>query len=160
MLRTLVRRASRAAVPATVGVILVLGAASPAQGEDVGDGYLDCNGGEICLIMMDVCNTSTINCSNPKGAVYLTYQKHFWWSQSHASYEWTDVYTGDKTSWTVRNSASAIRNRDTQCSVKVIDDRGPIPDDVQYILQGLGHSYFDLQSHVDDQNDRHERYSC
>lgn len=107
---------------------------------DSGNGQLTCDGGEICL-------------SRDSGS--FTWQKHFWWAAEHGGYYWTNVNDGTGGT-TVVNSASAVKNRDTGCTVKVINDRGALPDYVQ-IFAANSNTWFSLVSGVNDANDRHER---
>ena len=110
---------------------------------DSGDGSLACNGGEICF-------------SRDDGN--YTYQKHFWYSADHAGYKFVNVTNGTTTSSYVRDGADQIRNRDSNCDVKVVDDRGWYPDDV-FVAINDG-SWKTISSAVDNENDRHERFSC
>jgi transposase len=107
---------------------------------DSGDGSLACNAGEICF--------------NRDGA-NLTYQKHFWYSGDHSGYTFTNVSTGATGQGYLRDNAYSVKNRDSSCNVKVVDDRGIYPDDYQTIDNN--NSWTTLISSVRDQNDRHER---
>jgi hypothetical protein len=129
-----------AAAVAFVGTAVLNGQSASA---DVGDGLLSCNSGEICY-SRDPANT--------------TYQKHFWWASDHAGYQFTNVSTGATNQGALQNGADQIRNRDTSCEVKTVDDRGIFPDDVYNVYHdGTWH---DIPGSVDDENDRHERHAC
>lgn len=96
-----------------------------------------CTTGEICFYKND----------NGGGAVYETIAR----AQSHTNLRFSDGKA-------VRNNVDSVRNRDTSCSIKVVDDRGIYPDDWQSITNN-GRIY-NLISSVSNQNDRHERSSC
>lgn len=85
---------------------LIVGAA--AAKADVGDGKLGCNQYEIYFSRLD--------------DVY-TWQKHFFYSGTHANYKFTNVETGKVSDYYLHNNADEIRNRDGSCDVKVIDDQ-------------------------------------
>jgi hypothetical protein len=120
---------------------LGLGAlAAPGAVADVGDGNLACNRGEICL---------SYSSSN-------VYQKHFWNAGSHGAYNFTNVNNGQASSHPVRDNTYSVWNRDTTCTVKVIDDKGILPDDVHSIGKNQG-GWIKLSDSVRNQNDRHER---
>lgn len=129
--RTLVVMASTAAM-AFLGV--------GAVNADVGDGKLACNYGEICF-------------NRDAGNRY--YQKHFWKHGSHINLTFTDVRNGATNKGKLRDNAYSVRNRDTKCPVKVIDDRGIMVDDVHEIPNDS--RWYTLKRSVRDQNDRHER---
>jgi transposase len=113
--------------------------AAPASA-DVGDGRLTCNSGEICY-SRDEGNTN--------------YQKHFWNAGWHTDYSFTDVRNGTGGQGAVRDGADQIRNRDTRCNVKVVNDHGVLPDQHRtYVNDG---SWYVLHSDVRNKNDRHER---
>jgi hypothetical protein len=85
--------------------------ATPAQA-DVGDGSLACNVGEICLAQ------------DFDGS--YEWQKHFWWDANYDGYYFTSVKTG-ASGGPVRDQVSSVKNRDTQCSVRLYNDRGIFP---------------------------------
>lgn len=58
----------------------------------------------------------------------------------------------------VKNNADQVRNRDSSCHVKVVDDRGIYPDDV-FTAVNDG-NWKTICSSVDNENDRHERFNC
>ena len=103
-----------------------------AASADGGDGLLACNSGEICL-SWDA-NTSQ--------------QRHFYYNANHADYRFANGQP-------VRDNVYSVNNRDTACSVRIIDDRGFYPDDVQVISRNTG--WTRLADSVRNQNDRHER---
>lgn len=120
---------------------LGLGAvAAPGAAADSGDGNLACNRGEICL---------SFSATN-------VYQKHFWYAASHSGYNFTNVQNGQGSSYPVRDNTYSIWNRDTACTVKVVDDRGIFPDDVHAIGKNQS-GWIRLADSVRNQNDRHER---
>ena len=124
------------AVATAAGTVFSTGVATA----DSGDGNLNCNAGEICF--------------NRDGGT-LTYQKHFWYSGNHSGYTFTNVETGAGGQGDLRDNAYSVKNRDSSCDVKVVDDRGVYPDDYQTIANN--NSWTTLISSVRDQNDRHER---
>ncbi len=75
--------------------------------------------------------------------------REFYWGTSHTNLNW---YGGPGY---VRNDADSAMNRDSECTVRVIDDRGWWPDDWQDIPNNG--TLYDLISSVDNENDRHER---
>lgn len=131
----------RKAVVAGLGsAFLLVGVFTTPASADVGDGSLGCNTGEICFAR-DSTNT--------------TYQKHFWYAGWHTNYTFTNVSSGAGGQGAVRDNAYQIKNLDTACTIKVIDDHGILPDDVSSISR---QSYWQvIGSSVRDQNDRHER---
>ena len=107
---------------------------------DSGDGKIACNTGEICFARDDAS---------------VMYQKHFWYGASHDNYYFWDTVENDADGSELKNNADQVRNRDRTCDVKVIDDRGLLPDDVQTIPNnGV---WTPLKDSVDNENDRHER---
>ena len=75
--------------------------------------------------------------------------REFYWSSGHSGLPWVG-YSGY-----VRNDAQSAKNRDSECTFRVIDDRGWWPDDWQDIPNdGVLRN---LISSVDNENDRHER---
>ncbi len=58
----------------------------------------------------------------------------------------------------LKNNAESVINRDNQCDVRVIDDRGWWPDDWQDIPND--NTAYNLISSVDNENDRHEERNC
>ncbi|MBQ1050241.1 hypothetical protein KBX50_17410 [Micromonospora sp. C51] len=99
-------RARAAGVITTLAMVFagLFVAAGPAQAADVGDGYLSCNRGEICL-------------KKNWDSKYNDAIKHFWYSQRHDNYNWG----GNNASGSVVFAASMFWNRDTQCRVYVVD---------------------------------------
>lgn len=78
-----------------------------------------------------------------------------WETQSRASSH-TNIFGSN--GYTVRNNVDSVRNRDSSCDIKVVDDRGINPDDVDTVPNdGLMKN---LKSSVDNENDRHEKGSC
>lgn len=136
----------RRSTTAVALVVAALGAVSMPAQADVGDGKLACNSGEICFSRDYYSGTKP------------TYQKHFWYSGDHDGYYFVNVNTGVQDTTPLRDNANALRNRDTQCSVKVIDWRSFWPDDTQTI-PNTG-QWVNLDSSVVNQNDRHERVNC
>ncbi|WP_433825903.1 hypothetical protein ACQP2E_27815 [Actinoplanes sp. CA-015351] len=122
------------------GAVMALGALAGPASADVGDGNLACNSGEICFAR-DATNT--------------TYQKHFWNAGSHSSYTFTNVTNGAGGQGALKDNSPQLKNRDTVCTVKVIDDHGVLPDDVS--SHGRSTAWQAINSSVKDQNDRHER---
>ncbi|MET7968717.1 hypothetical protein [Micromonospora sp. NPDC005305] len=122
------------------GALFMVGAFAAPASADVGDGKLTCNTGEICYAR-DSDNTN--------------YQKHFWDEGWHTSYTFTDVRNGTGGQGNVRDGADQIRNRDTECSVKVVDDHGVLPDD--HRTYSNNSTWYVLHSDIKNQNDRHER---
>lgn len=106
---------------------------------DSGDGRRSCNLGEICF---------------SKDYPASSWQKHFWYAGDHQGYYWFNVSTG-ASGTAVRNSASAIKNRDTVCRVKVVNDRNVLPDGVE--IYSPNDTTWRYLSSVNDANDRHER---
>lgn len=131
---------SRTGVAAALSVSLAVFGATAASAADSGDGYLACNSGEICFGSADG-NT--------------TYQKHFFWGADHANYFFTNVNTGVQSTTPLKDNADQVRNRDSACAVRVIDDRGILPDDWQDIPNNG--NWTTLITTVDNENDRHER---
>lgn len=133
----------RSALLSVAGLALAAGGGlflAPAASADSGDGNLACNGGEICF-SRDSTNT--------------TYQKHFWYAGNHDGYTFTNVTNGAGGQGGLRDGADQVRNRDTACSVKVVDDRGIWPDDY-HVISNSG-SWTRLKDDTRNQNDRHER---
>lgn len=124
------------------GALFMIGALATPASADVGDGNLACNTGEICYAR-DIDNT--------------TYQKHFWNEGWHTSYTFTNVTNGTGGQGSVRDGADQIRNRDTACSVKVVDDHGALPDDHRTYANNS--TWYTLHTDIRNQNDRHERCS-
>jgi transposase len=120
-----------------------VGAGVTIANADSGDGNLACNGGEICFARDD-------------GS--YTYQKHFYYGASHDNYVFTNVTTGSADGGYLKNNADQIRNRDSSCDVKVVDDRGIYPDDV-FTAVNDG-NWKTISGEVDNENDRHERFNC
>jgi len=106
---------------------------------DDGDGNLACNSGEICYTWDGT----------------YTYQKHFWNAGNDDNYVFTNVTNGVRSGYQVRDNAWGVWNRDTACNVRIVDDRGFYPDDVQTIYRNGG--WTKLIDSVRNQNDRHER---
>lgn len=106
---------------------------------DNGDNTPSCVANEICL-------------SKDAGTPW---QKHFWWGAEHGGYYWVNVTTGVGGT-TVVNSASVVKNRDSACSIKIIDDRGILPDNYQVFAAAIN-TWYPLNSALNNQNDRHER---
>ena len=96
-----------------------------------------CTTGEICFYKND----------NAGGAVYETISR----SQSHSNLKFSDGTA-------VKNNVDSVKNRDTSCNIKVVDDRGVLPDDWQTIVNDS--KSHNLMSSVSNQNDRHEKGSC
>lgn len=136
-MRNAMKRLLPAVATAAMGLAVSV---SPAFAGDYGDGKLSCNSGEICL---------------SKHYGDYTWQKHFWYGASHSGYYWTNVNTGSGGTAVV-NSASAIKNRDTSCAVKVVDDRGWLPDNYATFASGDTVWRY-VGSELNDRNDRHER---
>lgn len=107
---------------------------------DSGDGKLACNAGEICL---------------SRDWPATRYQKHFWNGGSHDGYSWVNTQTGGATYTKVQNSASSVKNRDSRCYMKIVNDRGPLPDNYKVIANDSTWRYVGDQ--MNDANDRHER---
>lgn len=132
-----------------IGVTVALalaGGVGPAAAADVGDGQLGCNIYEICFSRDDSNNT---------------YQKHFYNAGSHDNYTFTNVNTGATNQGALKDGADKIANRDGSCDVRVVDDRGLYPDDVQTVPNNSGSVvWVSLDSSVDNENDRHERVNC
>jgi len=119
--------------------------AAGATAADVGDGKLACNRYEICF---------------SKDYPASKYQKHFYYGANHEGYVWTDTSNGYATNMAVRNSASAVANRDGSCDVKVVNDRGILPDStitIGNVPDKVSWRYLDS---INDANDRHERFNC
>lgn len=96
-----------------------------------------CNGGEICYYQND----------NGGGGEYKTIKRSF----SHTNINFNNGVA-------LRDNADSVKNRDTNCDIKVIDDRGWYPDDVDTIPNdGLLRN---LKGAVDNENDRSEVGSC
>jgi hypothetical protein len=72
-------------------------------GAQVAPAGATCTTGEICFYKND----------NGGGAVYETISR----AQSHTNLKFTDRTA-------VRNNVDSVRNRDTSCNIKVVDDRG------------------------------------
>ncbi len=124
----------------SVGVV-----AAGASAADVGDGKLACNKYEICF---------------SKDYPASKYQKHFYYSANHEGYVWTDTSNGHATNIGVRNSASSVANRDGSCDVKVVNDRGILPDSTITIGNSPGSVSWRYIGSINDANDRHERFNC
>lgn len=142
------RRSTRVIATAVASTAAALGALFVGAGTaaaDNGDGNPACNRGEICFSR-----------DNPASK----YQKHFWYVGNHGGVTWVDVTTKRTTTREVRNDASSLSNRDTLCDVKVINDRGVLPDTTQIVPNRPGENYFVGLSRVNDANDRHERTNC
>lgn len=64
----------------------------------------------------------------------------------------------------VKNNVESVMNRDNQCDVRIIDDRGIYPDDWQDIPNDTnpdnGINWYNLIGAVDNENDRHQSRSC
>jgi transposase len=136
----IVRKFARTAATAVLTLGATVGLAAVASAADNGDGYLACNAGEICFAKDD-------------GST--TYQKHFFWGADHANYTFVNTSSGAATAFLLKDNADQVRNRDSSCAVRVIDDRGIIPDDWQDIPNNG--NWTTLISSVDNENDRHER---
>jgi transposase len=133
-------------IGAAAAVLLGGLAFAPAASADSGDGLEACNRGEICFTMDETSHR---------------YRKHFWYSGSHSGYTWWDATADVQTGISVRDSADLIANRDTICNVKVIDDRGLVPDDTHDVANNPGTAvWVNIRGPVDDENDRHERHNC
>jgi transposase len=137
----------------TIVRVLVAGAGSLAlavagasvAAADSGDGNVACNRGEICF-------------SRDWGN--YRYQKHFWYAGADAGYVWFDTATGVATNRAIRNDASAVANRDTLCDVRVVNDRGLLPDSTITIGNLPGSVSWKFLGSINDANDRHERVNC
>ena len=142
------RRNTRVLVTAIASTAAALGTiclgAGPAAADD-GDRSPACNRGEICF---------------SRDFPASRYQKHFWYVGNHAGYTWYDVQARQVTNRAIRNDASALSNRDTLCDVKVVNDRGVLPDTTQIVPNRPGENYFVFLDRVNDANDRHERTNC
>lgn len=102
----------------------------------------NCNYREICFY--DYSNAST------SAGWYKTLSR----ALNHTNILWVNGTNGSY----LRNDANSVINRDSACDIKVVDDRGWYPDDVQNIPNnGL---IYNLGSSVRNQNDRHEKGSC
>lgn len=133
----------RRALMSVAGSLLLVGsglALAPGAFADSGDGSLACNGGEICF-SRDLTNT--------------TYQKHFFFAGDHDGYSFTNVTNGAGGQGPLKDGADQVRNRDSSCSIKVVDDRGILPDDYQVVANNGAWTV--LNTDVRNQNDRHER---
>lgn len=130
---------------ATAALMAVGVAGAAAASADSGDGQEACNRYEICF---------------SKHWDNYRYQKHFWYSGSHANYVWWDRSEHKATTSYVQNSASALANRDGSCDVKVVNDRGIFPDSTITIPNYPGSVAWRYLDHLNDANDRHERTNC
>jgi transposase len=121
------------------GALAMVGAFAAPASADVGDGRLACSSGEICFT-----RDLTTN-----------FQKHFWAAGWHTDYTFTDVRNGNGGQGAVRDNAEMIRNRDTRCNVKVVNDHGVLPDQHRtYVNDG---TWYILHNEVLNKQDRHER---
>jgi transposase len=138
-------RVAATAVAATAAALGALFAGAGTAAADDGDRSPACNRGEICFSR-----------DNPASR----YQKHFWYAGNHAGSNWYDVSARKVTDWGVRNDASSLSNRDTICDVKVVNDRGVLPDFIQIVPNRPAVNVFVGLDRVNDANDRHERTNC
>lgn len=140
-MRTLVRGLVVSAGAAALAV-----AGTAVASADSGDNNIPCNKGEICF-------------SRDYGN--YRYQKHFWYAGNHAGYVWFDTVAKVGTNQPIRNSASAVANRDTSCDVRVVNDRGILPDFTVTIGNLPGSTTWRyVGATLNDANDRHERVNC
>ncbi len=127
------------ALTIVVSICLLVTLTNTSATSDDGDGWEVCSYGEICF--QESPNTERL-------------RKHFWWNAYHSGYRWWDAFLNQRDD-RMNNDAGAIRNRDSMCSVSVIDQIGPwhfnhatFPNDgVLYTLPGV----------VTGSNDRHIR---
>lgn len=138
------RKIARGIITSAVATAALVGVPIGTAGAaDIGDGNLACNRGEICFTYDG----------------YYTYQKQFWNAGTHDGYYFTKISDGAATSYPLRDNAWGIWNRDTVCSVKVIDVLGFAPDQSQtFVKNDTGFRKFNTE--VINQNDKHERVSC
>jgi hypothetical protein len=138
-------RVAATALATTAAAVATLFAGAGTASADNGDGNPACNRGEICY---------------SRDFPASRYQKHYWYVANHGGDTWVNVDTRQTTSREVRNDASALSNRDTLCDVKVINDRGVLPDDYVIVPNRPGENYFVYLGRINDANDRHERTNC
>lgn len=138
-------RVVAAALASTAGALGALFVGAGAAAADDGDRSVACSRGEICFSR-----------DNPASR----YQKHFWYVGNHAGYTWYDVAAKRVTNWQIRNDASSLSNRDTICDVRVVNDRGVLPDITQIVPNRPDQNLFVGLDRVNDANDRHERTNC
>lgn len=120
----------------------VAGVMLPASGAaaiDTGDGSEACNGGEICLW---------------RGDTETRYRRHYWYGATYTTeHQWWDS-TDNVYRYQVKDSVTSVTNKDTSCSVKMID--------VKFGTDGYQRVPNDSQRHVlgselNDRADKHER---
>lgn len=100
-------RATLAVFVASIAFLATTVATAPqALAVDVGNGKTSCNGGEICF-----------------GRTYPVnkYQRHYYYSAAFNGATYTNVDSGTNTSISVLNTISSVYNRDSTCSVALID---------------------------------------
>lgn len=88
-----------------------------------------------------------------------TYMKQFWNAGTHDGYYFYRISDNAKTNFPLRDDAWGLWNRDTACSVKVIDVLGFAPDQSQTFGK-LSTGIRMLADDVRNQNDKHERVNC
>lgn len=109
---TIVRISIKAATLAAVAAGTLVFGVHPASA-DSGDGLEACNRGEICV---------------HEGQSSEQYRKHFWYNAIYySSVKFYDSVTNQTTGLAVLNNVSSVRNRDTQCDIRLID-YGTNPD--------------------------------
>ncbi len=132
-----------------IGGVLALGlvgmTAGTASAEDIGDRKEGCNRYEICF---------SEHWKNYR------YQKHFHYEGEHTGYRWYDTKRNRATSRDIRNSASAVANRDGRCDVRVVNDRGILPDTTRTFGNVPNRVDWRYLDKLNDANDRHERINC
>lgn len=101
----------------STAMMIVMAAAvvttSPSAVADDGDGLENCNRGEICV---------------HEGQTSERYRKHFWYDAVYYSnIKFFDSVTNQYIGLSVLNNVSSVRNRDTECDVRLID-YGTDPD--------------------------------
>lgn len=134
-----------ARVALVIALALALLTALPALSAlaDNGDGLESCNSGEICLY-------------RDSGSDRFT--RHFWWSATYdSSHQWWDTvdnqYEGQ-----VRDTLSAVRNKDTTCQVRFTNLLGFWPDETWTVdNDSLRHV---APSYINNESDKHQRVNC
>ena len=140
--RSLLRVLSGAAA-AILATVLGLAVSSGPASADHGDGYIECNSGEICL-----------NADYPDGNL----ERQFWYGGYDNGY-WVSRSTQQDTNIWVKNSASSLRNRDTVCDIFEVDyiDSSRVGSE-WFTHGGYGAAYYiGFDSNINDQNDAHWR---
>lgn len=132
----MIRRVLSAGLATLAALAASVALAAPAQAQDVGDGQLACNSGEICF-------RKDLNSNY--------HLKQFFYGAFHQGYNWTNAGGG------LVDTVTDIRNRDTQCTVYLIDYGDFIEGRESFPLTRGATAYAYVGSDANDENNEHIR---